>query len=205
MIVIIDYGAGNLRSVANKLERIGVKAVISSKPSVILKAEKLILPGVGFFKAGMENLSERGLLPVLNQKVLVEKTPILGVCLGIQLFSQKSEEGNAKGLGWIEAETRKFVFEKENSSLKIPHMGWNSIKIRKKSPLLEGIKDEDIFYFVHSYHVVTEGKNEILATTHYGYDFVSVIQKDNIYGTQFHPEKSHQAGIQILKNFAKLC
>lgn len=205
MIVIIDYGAGNLRSVANKLERIGVKAVVSSNPSVILKAEKLILPGVGFFKAGMDNLSKRGLLPILNQKVLEEKTPILGICLGIQLFSQHSEEGDAKGLGWIEAETKKFKFNKEDNDLKIPHMGWNSIEIKNQSPLLTGIKDEDIFYFVHSYHLVLNNKNEILVTTRYGYDFASIIQKDNIYGTQFHPEKSHQAGIQILKNFVNLC
>lgn len=202
MIVIIDYQAGNLRSVANKLSRIGAKVAISDKAEVIAKADKIILPGVGFFKTGMANLKKAGLIPILNQKVLKEKTPLLGVCLGLQLLGQKSEEGNARGLGWIKAETKKFVFS-EKEKLKIPHMGWNSLKIKRKSRLLEGISPKDSFYFVHSYHLCPQDPKIILATTNYGYDFTSVINQENIFGTQFHPEKSHQAGFQILKNFTE--
>lgn len=202
MIVIIDYQAGNLRSVANKLSRIGAKVVISNKTSVVAKADKIILPGVGFFKTGMENLKKAGLIPILNRKVLKEKTPLLGVCLGLQLLGQKSEEGNARGLGWVEAETKKFNFPL-GQNLKIPHMGWNSLQIKRKSRLLEGIDPKDNFYFVHSYHLCPKNPKIILATTHYGYDFTSVINQENIFGTQFHPEKSHQAGFQILKNFTE--
>jgi len=197
--VIVDYGAGNLRSMMNKLQRLGVPAVVSSKPAVIQKADKLILPGVGFFATGMANLKRYGLIEVLNQKVLVEKTPILGVCLGMQLFSQKSEEGNAAGLGWIDGEVKRFDFPKEK--LKIPHIGWNDILVQKKSPLLSGVDPKAQFYFVHSYHLVCQEQKDILAKTDYGYDFVSMVAHDNIFGTQFHPEKSHSAGIKIIQNF----
>lgn len=201
MIVIVDYGAGNLRSMMNKLQRLGVPAVVSSKPAIILKADKLILPGVGFFATGMANLKQYGLVKALNQKVLVEKTPILGVCLGMQLFSQKSEEGNAEGLGYLQAETKKFHFDKV--PLKIPHIGWNNIKIRQKSPLLDDIDILAQYYFVHSYHLVCQDKKDILAQTDYGYDFVSMVQHENIYGAQFHPEKSHANGIKIIQNFVE--
>lgn len=204
MITIIDYKAGNLRSVANKLERIGVKTIITDKVAVISKAEKIILPGVGNFKTGMENLKKAGLIAILETKVLKEKVPILGVCLGLQLFSESSEEGHCRGLGWIKAETKKFDFS-EKEKLKIPHMGWNNLKIKRKSLLLDKITEDDDFYFVHSYHVCPKNPKIVLATTHYGYDFCSVINQENIYGTQFHPEKSHAAGMQILKNFALKC
>ena len=203
MIVIVDYGMGNLRSILNKLQRMDVKAIISSKVEDIEKAEKLILPGVGSFATGMDNLEKYDLIPILNKKVIKEKKPILGICLGMQLVTKRSEEGNADGLGWIDAETKKFDFGRKNIGLKIPHMGWNSIDIRRDSLLLKDIFINSTFYFVHSYHVCCNGTNSIVATTNYGYDFTSVIQKENIFGTQFHPEKSHKNGIRLLKNFVE--
>lgn len=204
MITIIDYGMGNLRSILNILRRMEIDAVISSKVDDIEAADRLILPGVGFFAKGMLNLKEYDLLPILNKKVLEDRTPILGICLGMQLLTKRSEEGNAEGLGWIDEETKKFRFGGDKTELKIPHMGWNSINILKESPLLEGISNGDKFYFVHSYHVCSDtAGNHAVATTNYDYDFTSVVQKDNIYGTQFHPEKSHKAGMQVLSNFVE--
>jgi len=203
MVVIINYGMGNLHSVYTQCKRIGFKTLISSKKSEIIKADKLILPGVGHFSKGMEKLIELDLIEVLSKKVLRGQTPILGICLGMQLFGNKSEEGNAKGLGWIEAETVKFKSE-INKDYKIPHMGWNNLITKKKSNLISGVDTNDEFYFVHSYHLRNVKKNIILGITNYGYPFVSVIQKNNIYGTQFHPEKSHNSGLKILNNFLEL-
>lgn len=200
MVAIIDYGAGNLRSIHNKLSRLGIDAVITSDEKVIMQADKLILPGVGFFASGMENLKKSGLIEILNQKVLKEKTPILGVCLGMQLLFEYSQEGDAAGLGWIKGDVKKFNFPKKR--LKVPHMGWNTIKVKKSNKLLNEIPKNAQFYFVHSYHVCPKYDKNILATTNYGYDFTSVVVDNNIYGTQFHPEKSHSNGIQIIKNFA---
>lgn len=202
MIVIIDYKMGNVGSILNMLKKIGEEAVISSDLEEIKKANKLILPGLGSFDAGIKNLTDLGLIPALNQKVLNEKTPILGICLGMQLFSQKSEEGISKGLGWIDGVVKKFQFE--NKELKIPHMGWNTIEFTKNDVLFSDMLEKSRFYFVHSYHVVCQEK-EIIATTNYGYDFPSVIRQDNIIGVQFHPEKSHKFGKKLLENFAKLC
>jgi glutamine amidotransferase len=204
MIVIVDYGMGNLRSVLNKFERMGVEAVISSRVEEISKAEKLVLPGVGHFGKAMNNLAERGHIKALGKKVLKDKVPILGICLGMQLFSHWSEEGCAAGLGWINAETFRFDPGKMKRPLKIPHMGWNSIKKKKNISLLDSVNEKDTFYFVHSYHVVCKDPADIVALTEYGYDFTSVIQRENIYGTQFHPEKSHKRGFQILKNFTEI-
>lgn len=201
MIVIIDYGMGNLGSVLNMVRKIGADAIISSKISDIEKADKLILPGIGSFDNGMKNLDKLGFIPILNKKVLEDKTPILGICLGIQLFTKKSEEGKLPGLGWIDAETIKFKFEKKNNNLKIPHMGWNTVDVKKKLSIFKDTYEDERFYFVHSYHLVCNNKKDILSTTHHGYDFVSSIKKDNIIGTQFHPEKSHKYGLKILQNF----
>jgi len=204
MIVIIDYGMGNLRSIKNKFDRMGVDSIISMQVDEIEKADKLVLPGVGHFKAGMENLTQLGILPILNKRVLEDKIPILGICLGMQLLSDWSEEGNAAGLGWIDAKTVKLNFNGNGSKLKIPHMGWNSIEKRRENCLLKNITFDADFYFVHSYHVICNDKNDILSTTLYGYNITSAINKENIYGTQFHPEKSHDQGMQILKNFVEL-
>lgn len=203
MIVIIDYGMGNLHSVAKALARLGVSAVISSDRKDIQKADKLILPGVGFYAHGIKNLKKLNLLEILNRKVLKDKTPILGICLGMQLFTDWGEEGDVKGLGWIKGKTIRFVFSKEKSNLKIPHMGWNSITAKKDSPLFEGISKDAVFYFVHSYYVFCQDKKDVLTTTDYGLPFTSMVQRDNIYGTQFHPEKSHKNGLILLKNFAE--
>ncbi|KAA3607011.1 MAG: imidazole glycerol phosphate synthase subunit HisH [Calditrichaeota bacterium] len=203
MIVIIDYGIGNLRSIQSKFERFKINALISSNIDDIKNATKLILPGVGSFQNGMKNLKEYGLLDILNQRVLEDKTPILGICLGMQLMAKGSEEGDAEGLGWFDAETVKFKFGSENSNLKIPHMGWNEVKFTKESKLCVGIETNLDFYFVHSYHVKCNVDSDNLAMTDYGYEFTSMIQKDNIYGAQFHPEKSHKHGVTIFKNFVE--
>lgn len=201
-IVIIDYGMGNLRSVEKNLHRSGYSPIISDDPTIVATADKLILPGVGHFANGMKNLSQRNLIEVLNDKVLIEKVPILGICLGMQLFGKTSEEGNAEGLRWIEARTVRFnVGDKQK--YKIPHMGWNSIIPSQDSKLLSGISSEDLFYFVHSFHLVCSDKGNILTSTKYDFEFTSAVVKDNIYGVQFHPEKSHKQGMRMLKNFAE--
>jgi glutamine amidotransferase len=166
-------------------------------------ADKLILPGVGHFKNGINNLKERGLIDLLNDMVLREKVPILGICLGAQLFSNFSEEGNVRGLGWIDAATIRFNVS-DRILYKIPHMAWNSVEIINKNELDEDLEKSDLFYFVHSYHLKCNDKNIVWMKTVYDYEFVSAIRKENIYGTQFHPEKSHEAGLKILKRFAEL-
>ncbi len=203
MIVVIDYKMGNIGSILNMLKKIGAEAIISSDPEEIKKADKLILPGVGSFDAGMENLKNSGLIPAIEEKVINKKTLILGICLGMQLFAKNSEEGISRGLGWIDAEVKKFKFSE--NSLKIPHMGWNSINIKKQGKLFENMPLDSRFYFVHSYYFVCQDKDNILATTNYGFDFPSIIRKGNIIGVQFHPEKSHKFGMQLLKNFATIC
>ena len=204
MIVIVDYGMGNLGSIQNMLKRIGTDALISSDISEIEKANKLILPGVGSFDNAMKNLNNLGLTHILNKKVIEDKTPILGICLGIQLFTERSEEGNLPGLGWIDAETIRFRFGNNQTNLKIPHMRWNIVKIKHNSSLFKDMYNDARFYFVHSYHVVCNNEQDILSTTCHGYDFVSAVQKENIIGVQFHPEKSHKFGMKILQNFTEL-
>jgi glutamine amidotransferase len=195
---------GNLGSILNMLKKIGISATISSKTEDVMKADKLILPGVGAFDQGITNIKDMGLLPVLNEKILHQKTPVLGICLGMQLLTRRSEEGKLPGLGWIEGQTVRFHFDQKQTNLKIPHMGWNSVSVLHKDSLFQGLEEEAAFYFVHSYHVVCDHEADVLATTHHGYNFVSAIQKDNIFGTQFHPEKSHKYGLRILKNFVEL-
>lgn len=203
MIVIIDYKMGNTGSILNMLKKIGETAVTSSDIKDINNADKLILPGVGSFDTGINNINNLGLLDILNKKVLEEKTQILGICLGMQLFANKSEEGINRGLGWIDGNVVKFKFKDNN--LKIPHMGWNEIKIKKDDVLFRNIPEEPRFYFVHSYYLSCNDNNDVLATTNYSYDFASAVRKNNIMGVQFHPEKSHKYGMNLLKNFAQLC
>jgi imidazole glycerol-phosphate synthase subunit HisH len=185
------------------LKKIGADAQISSDPSLIAESNKLILPGVGAFDAGMKHLTELKLIPILEQKVLKEKIPILGICLGMQLMTKTSEEGQLQGLGWFNATTIRFKFKKSNPNIKVPHMGWNFIKKVNNSPLLTEVDENFRFYFIHSYHVSCAEPAEIVAETNHLYDFVSIIQKDNIFGVQFHPEKSHRFGMKILKNFVE--
>jgi imidazole glycerol-phosphate synthase subunit HisH len=201
-IVIIDYGLGNLGSMSNMLHRIGVPSIVSGDPAIIAKAEKLILPGVGSFDTGMTNLEARHLIPVLNRQVLENRVPLLGVCLGMQLLSKRSEEGVLPGLGWVHAETLRFRFGENYKRLKIPHMGWNTVKICKDTTLFKGIELAPRFYFVHSYHAVCADETDILTKTLHGYEFVSAFVHDNITGVQFHPEKSHKFGMNFLRNWA---
>ena len=199
MITIVNYDMGNLGSIQNMLKKIGVKSIITSSPDEVLTAEKLLLPGVGNFKRAMENLTNYGLIDVLNQKILVEKTPILGICLGMQLMTSYSEEGECAGLGWIEAQTLRFP-SYELTGLKVPHMGWNEVAFPHPHFLAEGLVDPR-FYFVHTYRVKCESLENVLCTTTYGETFHSGIFKDNIMGVQFHPEKSHAFGMRLLENF----
>jgi len=183
---------------------LGFESFISSNRQMIDQADKLILSGVGSFDQGMKKLDEKGLIDHLARKVLVDKIPILGICLGMQLFTESSEEGLMPGLNWIKAKTIRFNFTGNNGKLKIPHMGWNTITIKKNDPLLKDIATESRFYFVHSYHLECKDKEDILCQTVHGYEFASAIARENIYGVQFHPEKSHRYGMQILKNFVEL-
>lgn len=203
MITIIDYGIGNVGSIKNMLKKIGQKSIVTSVKEDILASDKLILPGVGAYDHGIEQLYRSNLIDTLNQKVIKDKTPILGICLGMQLFSKGSEEGSKQGLGWINAYTQKFRFNDE-INLPVPHMGWNELRKNKDSKLLTGLPINSRFYFVHSYHLNCEDPSDILFTSNYGYEFACGIEKDNILGVQFHPEKSHKFGMQLLKNFAEL-
>ena len=199
-LVIIDYKMGNLRSVQKAFEKIGCNAIISNDKDIILNAKKLVLPGVGAFKDGMKHLEELDLIETLNKKVLEDKIPILGICLGMQLLSKKSyENGETEGLGWIDAEVIKFEFD--NKNLKVPHVGWNEVIFQDEDNLLfSNIENHKDFYFVHSYYFKPH-ENVTTTTTDYGFEFTSSINKNNIFATQFHPEKSQKNGLQILKNF----
>lgn len=200
MLVIVDYGMGNLGSIQNMLKKLGYESIITSDIKIIGSATKLILPGVGAFDYGMKQIKELGLTEILNRKVLIEKVPVLGICLGMQLMTQGSEEGIISGLAWIDAKACKFISE----TLKVPHMGWNTISINKESCLFEKDEEEKRFYFVHSYYITCNDMQDIVATTQYVVEFVSSFQKSNIYGVQFHPEKSHKFGMNVLKRFMEL-
>lgn len=203
MIVIVDYGLGNLLSISNMIKRIGFRVEISSSRQVIEKAEKLILPGVGSFDTGINNLKAMGIIDLLNKKVNIDKVPVLGICLGMQLFAKDSEEGTEKGLGWIDSNIVKFNSSIISKKLKIPHMGWNKAYVKSNRLITSNFQEDFRFYFVHSYHMVNNNDNDVVATTNYGYSFTSIAQKDNIIGVQFHPEKSLRFGMQLLKNFVE--
>ena len=202
MLTIIDYKAGNVRSIQNMLRKIGVKSVISNQVEDIRNADKLILPGVGSFDYGMQQLENLNLIEILNHKVLEERIPILGICLGVQLFTNKSDEGTKEGLKWIDAETVAFDKNKMPDNLKVPHMGWAEIEFNQNCKLFKNFHElPPRFYFVHSFHLKANDKSNVIATANYGYEFVVGVKKDNIIGVQFHPEKSHKFGMQFLRNF----
>jgi len=203
MVTIINYGLGNIGSILNLFKKIEIKAIETSDPEIILKAEKLLLPGVGAFDAGMNNLNNSGMLEAINTKVINQKIPILGVCLGMQMLCKSSEEGKEKGLGWIDADVLKFNFS-ESLSLKVPHMGWNFVYSKKEHSLIKNLPLNPRYYFVHSYYVKCANEENVLLTSNYGFDFTCALAHDNIMGVQFHPEKSHKYGFQLLKNFSKL-
>jgi glutamine amidotransferase len=201
MVIIIDYNIGNLLSVQNMFKYLGVNSRISNSIEDIRNADKLVLPGVGHFKTGMENLIHSNLLETLSEEVLIKKKPILGICLGMQLMTKHSEEGDCNGLSWLDATTRKFQII---DTLKVPHMGWNDVHYKKDSKLTEDFSADPRYYFVHSYHVQCNQEADVLGTTNYGYEFVAAFEHENIYGVQFHPEKSHKYGMELLRNFNKI-
>jgi imidazole glycerol-phosphate synthase subunit HisH len=203
VIAIIDYGMGNLGSIANMLKKIGNRAVLTSDPAEIRSASKLILPGVGAFDHGMRCLQERGLVSLLNELVLDEKKPVLGMCLGMQLFASSSEEGEMNGLGWIKGRCVRFYPTPEFPKLKVPNMGWDYPSIKRDSPIVRGFDAPPRFYFVNSYHLRCDDADDIIATTSYGVEATAVVGRGNIVGTQFHPEKSHRFGMQLLRNFVE--
>lgn len=205
MIAVVNYGMGNLRSVSKALEKAGAETIVTSDARDISKANAIVLPGVGAFYHAMENLKKLELLQVLY-KVIAKGTPFLGICLGFQLLFTESEEGDScPGLNLIRGKVRRFnpaIMDKYG--MKVPHMGWNRIKIKKETPLLSTISDSSFMYFAHSYYVDPENKDIIITTTDYGIEFVTMIQKENIFAMQFHPEKSGESGLKILKNFCRV-
>ena len=203
MIAIVDYGMGNLGSVFNMFKKIGVKAKITSDSAEISKAPKILLPGVGAFDSAMQRINNSELRGVLDQKALIEKVPVLGICLGMQLLTESSDEGSLRGLSWIKGHTHAFSGAID-SSLRIPHMGWNVVHIQKQNELTKNYEGEVRFYFVHSYYVLAHNPHESLMKTDYGISFDSAISHDNIFGAQFHPEKSHKFGMRLFENFARL-
>ena len=202
-IIIVDYGMGNIHSVGKALQSAGVSCIVSANPEQILIAQKLILPGVGHFEKAMRNLRNLGLLVALNEAVLKNKTPVLGICLGMQLMAQYSSEGDCEGLGWFDGSVARFDV-KDKLRYKVPHIGWNQAEHAKPSALLNGVDNNSEFYFLHSFHYVAKATEEVLMNTNYCYSFASALEKENMYGVQFHPEKSHDAGIRLLKNFVRV-
>ena len=201
MFVIIDYGVGNLTSIQNMLKKAGVTAFISGDKKVIENATKILLPGMGAFDNCMQKFEQSGLQSIIETKVFEEKTPVLGICVGLQMFMQSSEEGVLPGLGWINGKTVRFKPDQMLDAHKIPNMGWLEIETKKPSKLLHQL-EEARFYFAHSFHVQIEDTVDELASAQYGYNFTVGIERSNILGVQFHPEKSHRFGMQLLKNFA---
>ena len=203
MISIIDYGCGNPVSIRNMLKKIGYSAEISSDPKVIAASDKLILPGVGSFDHGMAKLEEFSLLPILNERVIEDKIPMLGICLGVQLFCKMSEEGTRAGLNWIDADVVKFDQKRMCESGKIPHMGWADTHAVRQNKLIPSEDEVPRYYYVHAYHLDCRDDSQVLAKANHGYEFVAAVERDNILGVQFHPEKSHRFGMALLKNFVE--
>lgn len=203
MTAIIDYGLGNLGSIFNMLDVIGEDSIITSSKNEIHEADRMILPGVGSFDAGMILLNEKGLVDILNEEIKNGK-PILGICLGMQLLGRKSEEGTQNGLNYIPFESVKFNINEE-LNLRIPHMGWDVVDFNQENSLIDGLVGTQRYYFVHSYHVKCDSSKNVLMTCDYGYEFAASVIQDNVYGVQFHPEKSHEYGMRLLMNFVEKC
>ena len=201
-VVIVDYGTGNLNSVKKNLDRIKASSLVSSEPDDILSSDKIILPGVGHFVTAMSKLTELNLVDPLNEAVLIRQKPILGICLGMEVMAKSSEEGVAEGLGWFDANAVRFKIS-NRLRFKVPHIGWNQVKIKKQSSLMDKIPEGSEFYFVHSYHLELSDASDTLTESNYESDYPSAVEKDNIFGVQFHPEKSHDVGAQLLRNFVE--
>ena len=203
MITVINYGLGNINAIKRVYNNLNIPVKIATKVNDLENSEKYILPGVGAYNYAMEKLNKSGFKDVLNDKIINEGKYILGICVGMQIMAKSSDEGNLPGLGWLDAEVKKFD-SINNDRLSIPHMGWNNIIPNKTSPILKGLNSKSIFYFLHSYYFKTSFSDIIIAKTNYGNDFICAVNHKNIFGVQFHPEKSHNQGIHLLKNFAEL-
>ncbi len=201
MVTIVDYGVGNLTSIQNMFKKAGVLATISNDKSEIESARKILLPGMGSFDNCMKRFNDSGFRELIERKALQDKIPTFGICVGLQMLMGSSEEGRLPGLGWIKGKTVAFDKKKMLDEHKVPNMGWLEIQQKKDSRLLINLEDAR-FYFAHSYHVIPDDKQDELISAHYGYDFIAGLEKENILGVQFHPEKSHRFGMQLLKNFA---
>jgi len=205
MIVIIDYGLGNLGSIKNMLRKIGFTSEISSDHEKISEASKIILPGVGAFDTGMSRLNDLGIINLLNKKAFDEQIPVLGICLGAQLMCKGSEEGQLDGLGWFDADVLAFSGKfGEGKSFPVPNMGWIDVTVQKESLLTTNLPTDPRYYFVHSFFISANNDDNILMTAKYGFSYTAALQRENIFGVQFHPEKSHKYGFQLLKNFANI-
>ena len=204
MITIIDYGVGNIFAFQNVYKRLNIPTRIAKTVKDLENADKLILPGVGHFDYAMSQLNNSGMRERLDELVIIEKKPIIGICVGMQMMAKKSDEGTVAGLGWIDADVKKFDASTIKFHTKLPHMGWNDVEPILNHPLFEGLEKDAIFYFLHSYYFNCNNNNEIISKSEYGIKFASSVQHENIYGIQFHPEKSHSNGERLLHNFAKL-
>lgn len=204
MITIIDYGSGNIRAIANIYERLKVDYKIARTPEEVNGAKKIFLPGVGAFDETIAKLDSIGFRAVLDKEVLENKVPIIGICVGMQILAESSEEGSLQGLGYIKGRVKKIDATLLPQKPKLPHLGWNSIEIKRESPLLTDIDPLKGFYFLHSYYFECTHEEDILTCTHYGKEFSSAVNRENVFGIQFHPEKSHSNGVNLLHNFAKL-
>jgi glutamine amidotransferase len=204
MITIINYGSGNISAIGNIYERLKVPFKVANSPEEVLGSEKIILPGVGAFDETISMLDESGFRSVLDKEVLENKVPVIGICVGMQILAKSSEEGILPGLGWIDGVVKKIDKSLITVKPKIPHLGWNSIEVSRSNSLFEGIDEEEGFYFLHSYYFECNNEADVLSRTFYGKSFASSVNNNNIYGVQFHPEKSHSNGVQLLHNFAKI-
>ena len=202
-IVIVDYRTGNSSSIKTTLDRLGSQSIISSEIEDLTRADKIILPGVGHFKKAMTSIEDLGLRDALNEAALVKRKAVLGICLGMELMATMSQESDMQGLQWFDAEALRFKISVP-ARHKVPHMGWNRVQIKKASALMKGVEDLSEFYFAHSYHLKLRDRSDLLAETEYGISFPSAVERNNIFGVQFHPEKSHRIGVQVLKNFIEM-
>lgn len=204
MITIVDYGIGNINAFLNIFNELGIQCKLASSSEQLNNVSKLILPGVGHFDFAMQKLNNSGMVEKLNTLVLVEKIPVLGICVGMQMMANESDEGTLKGLGWIDAKVKKITFSTNEVNTILPHMGWNTITVLNNNKIVQDFNKTEDFYFLHSYYMHCTNTENVIAHSFYGIEFACLVQNENIYGIQCHPEKSHQIGIKLLNNFANL-